>query len=572
MKKHLLLFVALLFVAGTVLGFAGTKKAKIAYEAPLDESKPVTGGVLHTSVPPAPNVVSLVGASTSLTGFYDYQSNGGSIDQIRVNPANGNIHVTFMLSDDSTAAGLNTGRRTAYAFSSNGGSTWSNFSNTRVPSRRSGFPSIDLLQGANAGSPAIANHSTVTGLNSTIFVDSPEGTGAFSEITAPPLIDAGGADEPIWPHIAGTPDGSVVMAAARNTGATDHYTRTTDFTGWSAWTQITGPASSIGRSVQANGTGRVGVLVNTCNPPSLTTGRNWWMESTNNGQTWSTPTNLYGFRESGVDTFLAYVHSDFVYNGNNPLFVFSETHNTLDADQIAFWSQATGFTVAVKSDTNNFKFDPVNQRFHALRLNWPSIGMSGSTIVVAFQAFQSETDRLAYHYSDLWYVTSNNGGTTWSNPARITNTALVDERYPSVSKWNAPGRFDMVWTQKNQSGLYAFPGGADTVRATQMFLRTIITDVTEGGGTIANSFKLSQNYPNPFNPATKIDYTIGQAGPVSIIVYNTLGQQVATILNDRLERGSYQVVFDGAKLPSGVYLYKLVAPGYTESKKMVLLK
>ncbi|MBI5471775.1 MAG: T9SS type A sorting domain-containing protein [Ignavibacteriae bacterium] len=572
MKKHLLFSVAVLLMTCAVLALAGTGKKKISYEALPDESKPVTGGQLQYSVPPTPNITSLVGTSTSLSGFYDYQSNGGSIQQIRVNPANGNIHTTFMLADDSTAAGLNGARRVGYAFSSNGGTSWNNFSNVRVPSRRAGFPTIDLLQGANAGCPVIANHSTITGTNSTIFVDSPEGTGAFSEITAPPLIDAGGADEPIWPYIAGTTDGSVVMAGSRSTAATVHYTRTSDFTGWSPWTQMTGPTQSGGRyPVQSNGTGRVGILANTSNGTAAL--GNWWTESTNNGATWSAPVNLYPTRSAGADTFNSYVHADFVYNGNTPLFVFSEyiTDARPDAN-IVFWSQASGFKIAVPWDSSKYFLDPVNQRFHGLQLGWPTIGMSGNTIVVAYQAFQPDTDRLAYHYSNLWYVSSNNGGSTWSAPVRITNTAQVDERYPSVSKWNASGRFDMVWTQKNASGLFAFPGGADTVRTTQMFLRTLLTDVNEGGGTVANSFKLTQNYPNPFNPATKIDYTVGEAGPVSIKVYNTLGQEVATILNERLERGSYQVVFDGAKLASGVYFYTMVASGYTESRKMVLMK
>jgi hypothetical protein len=203
--------------------------------------------------------------------------------------------------------------------------------------------------------------------------------------------------------------------------------------------------------------------------------------------------------------------------------------------------------------------------------------MSGSTIVVAYQAFQADTDRLGYHFSDLWYVASSNGGTTWGAPQRITNTPNVDERYPSVSKYNAAGQFNIVWTQKNgSSGLYAFPGGADTVRASQMFLRVspIVfggTSVDDGKG-VANSFKLSQNYPNPFNPATKIDYTVAQAGSVSIKVYNELGQEVATLLNETLAPGSYQVTFDGKDLASGVYIYKMTAGSYVESKKMLLMK
>ncbi|MEO8169126.1 MAG: hypothetical protein ABI623_12815, partial [bacterium] len=225
-QKLLMLIATIVFVVS--LSLAGDGKRKGAYEEPLREDRPVNSTTVYKPQEiDWSNKTSAVGTFTTLSGFYDYQSNGGAIQQIRVNPANGNIHTTFMLADDSTEGGLNNARRTGYAFSSNGGTAWTNFSNVRVPSRRSGFPTIDLLQGANAGSPAIANHSTIGGTTSTIFVDSPEGTGAFSEITAPPIIETG-SDDPIWPYVAGTADGSVVMSGSRSVAATVHYTRTTD--------------------------------------------------------------------------------------------------------------------------------------------------------------------------------------------------------------------------------------------------------------------------------------------------------------------------------------------------------
>jgi hypothetical protein len=580
MRKTVLWSLAVLVVAAA-LALAGGSKKKVAYEEPLKEDKPFDPNAQYHPLPaPDWSRVTDVGTPTTLTGFYDYQSNGGALQQLRVNPANGNIHVTYMLADDSTAAGLNSARRVAYAFSSNNGSTWNNFNNLRIPSRRAGFPTIDLLRGPNAGLPVIVNHNVVNAafsIQPLAYVDSPEGAGAFSELNAPP--DGGfTTDQPIWPYVAGASDGSIVMAASRSTAATAHYTRTADFATWSSWTQVTEVTQSGGRyPVQANGTGRVGMLFNTSNGTAAL--GNWWLESTNNGQTWSTPVNLFGQRYVGTDTMNSYVHCDFVYNGNTPLFVFSEyvLNVNREDEEISFYSQPTGWKIAVPHDTSKYKFDPVNQRFHALRLGWPSIGMSGSTIVVAYQAFQADTDRLGYHFSDLWYVASSNGGTTWGAPQRITNTPNVDERYPSVSKYNAAGQFNIVWTQKNgSSGLYAFPGGADTVRASQMFLRVspIVfggTSVDDGKG-VANSFKLSQNYPNPFNPATKIDYTVAQAGSVSIKVYNELGQEVATLLNETLAPGSYQVTFDGKDLASGVYIYKMTAGSYVESKKMLLMK
>ncbi len=578
-QKLLMLIATIAFVVS--LSLAGDAKRKGAYEEPLREERTTASNTTYKPLSPDwSGMTSAVGTFTTLSGFYDYQSNGGSIQHIRVNPANGNIHTTYMLADDSTTGGLNNSRRTGYAFSSNGGTTWTNFSNVRVPSRRSGFPTIDLLKGANAGSPAIANHSTIGGTQSTIFVDSPEGTGAFSEITAPPIIDTG-TDDPIWPYVAGTADGSVVMSASRSVAATVHYTRTTDFSAWSPWTQEVGPTQSGGRyPIQANGTGRVGIVANTSNGTAVL--GNWWTESTNNGSTWSAPVNIYSTRFAGADTFNSYVHTDFVYNGNTPLHVFSEYYVPADRseDNIVFWSQATGFKIAVRQDTT--KYGPYNnpaapQRFHNRLMNFPSIGLSGTTIVVTYQAMQKDTDSRGYNYSDLWYVASSNGGTTWGGPQRITNTRTTDERYPSVSKWNAPGQFNMVWSQKSKSGLYAFPGAADTVRSSQVFLRVnpivfSTTGVEEGSGGVVNSFRLSQNYPNPFNPATKIDYKVGQSGPVSIRVYNMLGQEVATVVNENLSAGQYQTTFDGAKLSSGVYIYKMTAGSYTESKKMILMK
>lgn len=580
MKKLLSLVVMGALIAGVSFADSGAKRKLGAYEQPYVEI-PSNENATFTPVPQPDwsTMTPTVGTYTTLSGFYDYQSNGGSIQQVRVNPATGNIHVVFMLGEDSTVAGHNDSRRTGYAYSSNGGVTWDNFSNQRVPSRRSGFPTLDLLRGPFAGSPVIANHSTITGTQSAIFIDSPEGSGAFAELPPPPTI-TGGSLEPIWPYVAGASDGSVIMAASQNdanltTGVVHHNRMPDDLSSWPAWTVFAGDVQSGGRNVvQANGTGRVGVLLNTSNGAAILGNR--WIESTNNGLTWSAPVNLYGSRVVNGDTLNSYVHSDFVYNGDTPLFVFSEYNNNTDEGNpnIAFWSQATGFVTAVPFDSTKYFFDAVNQRFHAFHLGWPSIGLSGNTIVVVYQGFQAEVDNRAYHYSDLWMVTSEDQGATWSAPVRITDTPSQDERYPSVSKWNAPGQVNMVWTQKSKSGLYAFPGNADTVRAYQVFHRMQLqpSDVGEGESTVASSFKMSQNYPNPFNPATRIKYDVAAQAHVQIKVYNTLGQEVATLLDQQLSPGKYETTFDGSTLPSGVYVYRMQAGDMFESKRMVLLK
>lgn len=86
------------------------------------------------------------------------------------------------------------------------------------------------------------------------------------------------------------------------------------------------------------------------------------------------------------------------------------------------------------------------------------------------------------------------------------------------------------------------------------------------------SYNLSQNYPNPFNPSTQITYDIPKEGFVNIIVYDVLGREVSTLVNKVEKAGSYSVTFDAGNINSGVYFYKISADGFTETKKMILIK
>jgi hypothetical protein len=85
-------------------------------------------------------------------------------------------------------------------------------------------------------------------------------------------------------------------------------------------------------------------------------------------------------------------------------------------------------------------------------------------------------------------------------------------------------------------------------------------------------FNLAQNYPNPFNPATTISYAIPANNFVTLRVYNILGQEVATLVNEKQAAGQYKVSFDASRLSSGMYLYRLDAGKYSFTKKMLLLK
>lgn len=86
------------------------------------------------------------------------------------------------------------------------------------------------------------------------------------------------------------------------------------------------------------------------------------------------------------------------------------------------------------------------------------------------------------------------------------------------------------------------------------------------------SFKLEQNYPNPFNPVTSIQYIVGSQQLITLKVYDILGREVATLVNEEKPAGEYEVEFDGSNLPSGIYFYQLNAGNYIETKKMILMK
>lgn len=89
---------------------------------------------------------------------------------------------------------------------------------------------------------------------------------------------------------------------------------------------------------------------------------------------------------------------------------------------------------------------------------------------------------------------------------------------------------------------------------------------------LPDEFSLRQNYPNPFNPATKISYSLPKASQVQLMVYNIVGRQIATLVSKKQDPGKYVVHFDASELSSGMYIYRLEAAGFTQTKQMMFVK
>ncbi len=92
------------------------------------------------------------------------------------------------------------------------------------------------------------------------------------------------------------------------------------------------------------------------------------------------------------------------------------------------------------------------------------------------------------------------------------------------------------------------------------------------GGNVPKVFAMRQNYPNPFNPVTNIEFDLPKSEFVRLIVFNTLGQEVKTLVNETKQAGSYKVDFDASSLPSGAYFYRITAGDFVQTNKMILVK
>ena len=146
----------------------------------------------------------------------------------------------------------------------------------------------------------------------------------------------------------------------------------------------------------------------------------------------------------------------------------------------------------------------------------------------------------------------------------------------------------IVWIAICSGFRYEFPNGIKYyfwVKAADRFCNERISDFSAPDSVIPNIvgisnqqnelprvFALYQNYPNPFNPITTIRYDVPKSTLVTIIVYDMSGREITTLVNEKKDAGSYELIFDASKLASGVYIYKMTAGEFTSMKKLILIK
>ncbi|MFZ4591449.1 MAG: YCF48-related protein [Ignavibacteria bacterium] len=154
-------------------------------------------------------------------------------------------------------------------------------------------------------------------------------------------------------------------------------------------------------------------------------------------------------------------------------------------------------------------------------------------------------------YGYLYKTT--NGGYNWYRQNTGTNQAF----WGSIYCFND----SVVW------GV----GGAGKIMHTTTGGQWLV-GVSNNENEVPLKYSLSQNYPNPFNPSTNIKFDVLSLSSVKIIVYDMIGREIQTLVNTKLTAGTYETTFDGSKLNSGVYFYKMVTNDFTLTKKMLLIK
>jgi hypothetical protein len=231
--------------------------------------------------------------------------------------------------------------------------------------------------------------------------------------------------------------------------------------------------------------------------------------------------------------------------------------------------------------------------------------------------------RSGFNDTDVWLVKSVDGGLNWSAPIRVNDdppgkhqffswmtidqtngnlyfvfydrrnyTSVQTDVYMALSKdgGNTFTNFQVSesWfaiTPNNYIGHYiGISAHNDVVRPIwtriDNDLPSLWTALVDSVTAVENNsdqvalydYVLEQNYPNPFNPNTTIRYQVSDFSPVTLKVYDVLGNEIATLVNEEKMAGNYEVEFNAIQLPSGIYFYKLIAGSFVESKKMLLLK
>lgn len=519
---------------------------------------------------------------------YDFQSNA-STQQVWVDYYNPqSVHTVFTNSQVATGWA---DRSSIYFGSLNAGATWFEFGAVPVNNGTTGKSGFPVIYGLLNGAALISNHNNSFGTmtNTKLYSDASQFEYNFTE------FDPGNiSDGPVWPRLTVTDDSIVIFASSGSPAPDDDLKlntldlKTGTFAGWTGIDAADGESYDF--SISPSGkVVLVGLGRNT------DAGDVWLMQTTNNGISWDPAIKVFDRDESLDTTMGAFNGVQVNFYNEEPCVTFEVSQQIFSSgnffpglpSEIHFWSpNINGGVSKVIADSSNVPYYPyVGTNDGMVPICRPVIGRADNGyLFIAFSATTASvfpsSDTTSYMAG--FFTHSSDGGENWSVPEKFTpDSPLLDWRYPSIAEI-----IPVTVTDDEGFTIHiviqgdSIPGS--TVNAAGMpvgvtaqyyhFSADVIIQSADGEIGRITSYKLDQNYPNPFNPNTKIKYSIPSQSYVQIKVYDVLGNEIATLVNEEKLSGSYTVNFDASNIPSGVYFYSLNAGNFTESKKMILMK
>ena len=531
------------------------------------------------------NTITITEVNPNARTTYDLQSLGSS-HMIEMNPNNvQEMHACFMVSTDPGPTYTN--RNIRYFYTSNGGTTWDYIG--PLTNTRGGFPVIDLT---NDGRAVIMGQFTGIGNSgSYIFIDAGITIGNWA------ILDPGSiqGNPAVNPKIAVNYLNKIFFTASGYKNKCSGITPPGAFLGYSVIDNLTQPVIS---EISVSPSGKIGIAYITESVTDVPPGSVKFIESTNDGITFSAPLNVW-IANYQSDSLAALRGLDCAYIGDSINVVFEVCKRTPEGSylprslsKIIFWSPFVnnGLPVTVDEAPGLNGSNTINDVFTSVSRPVISYAFGNGQrtyTLIAYSKARTDTNIIGNNFYDLYSSKSSNKGLTWITPTQLTNNAgpLRDYRYLSVSAYNIYQAqkhiFNFIAQQDSIPG--SSINGAPQSLAKMVYIKLQINDPEFPGvipinSEIPNEFSLRQNYPNPFNPVTQIEFGVPNASNVKIKIYDSIGSLISVVAENRFVPGNYKADFDASNLSSGVYYYILeyseVKTGKRNfiSKKMVLIK
>lgn len=598
MVKNLLTILLVSFLMTNFI-LAQNASVKIHSKQLVDDNTNVTYTEKHT---PSPVIIN--GESIGVTTNYDYFSNSVVRDQIVYDATNDVVHCFNMVRPWQGAAT----RNAVHSFKSGG--QWTNQS---VSNGAGGWPHIDLgLTGQLEGVVGMVWH-TPSRLSiwdgSTGYI-----TAQFDPSTDPSVQMSG----------------DVIWLATSGGRAQFQFYNSTDFgvsfTNWDSissfnpspiWWAGNGGVE-VGMSKSPNeqyviyfGTneGVTGGGAHVYNGVPENQADNFWaIYSTNGGTNW---TGIMIAPDGKFDLVTGYHTPNYaplfenfgqvdMAVGNNGVWhavangyglVFNATRDTAIGNSfpVLYWNSASNTWKAISDPAiDNIQEIASYYPTNSIGQAYPSVSVSedGQVVYVMWTGPQlnaqgglDTADNGAgtqYYWRDLYHAFSTDGGNTWTYGGKFpgmsnTLSEVFGHAAQHLQQVNPTTyRAHIIYLADQTTGVGPFDS---QLTDNDLVYATFDITVTSADPTpVASTFELAQNYPNPFNPSTNIKYSIAERSNVTIKVYDMLGNEVATLINQVQDAGTHNVVFNASGLSSGMYVYTITAGNFSASKKMMLLK